>query len=66
MAYSAQNFVSNIDIGTFLKIYSSNGVYNNLSTNSDMWKFFLKLKARNPEGRQLKYLLRKSYGAAAV
>jgi hypothetical protein len=66
MSYAAQTFVDNIDIGKFLKIYSSNGVFNNLSTSSDMWKFFLKLKARDPAGRQLRYLLRTSYGAAAV
>lgn len=66
MTFSAQTFVSNIDLGTFLKIYSTNGVYNNLSTASDMWKFFLKMKARDPGGRQLKYLLRTSYGPGAV
>jgi hypothetical protein len=66
MALSPQTFVGNIDIGTFLKIYSSNGVYNNLSTASDMWKFFLKLKASPAGGRQLKYLLRTGYGPAAV
>ena len=58
--------VGDIDIGKFLKIYSSNGVYNNLSQNSDMWKYFLKLKSRDPGGRQLKYLLRTGYGPSAV
>lgn len=65
-APTAQTFVNNIDIGTLLKIYSTNGVYSNLSTASEMWKFFLKLKARDPGGRQVKYLLRKSFGAASV
>lgn len=63
---ATQTFVGSIDLGKFLKIYSSNGVYNNLSEASEMWKLFLKMKARNPEGRQLKYLLRKAYGAASV
>mgnify|MGYP007100087994 CR=1 FL=1 len=66
MAYSAVSNVSNVDLGTFLKIYSTNGVYNNLSTASDLWKYFLKLKARDPGGRSLKYLLRTSYGPGAV
>lgn len=66
MSVTSQTFVGNIDIGTFLKIFSTNGVYNNLSTSSEMWKYFLKLKARDPGGRQLRYLLRNAYGAASV
>lgn len=66
MSYSSQSFVGNIDLGKFLKIYSTNGVYNNLSEASEMWKLFMKLKARDPGGRQVKYLLRNSYGPAAV
>lgn len=66
MAYSSQSFVGNIDIGKFLKIYSTNGVYNNLSEASEMWKMFMKLKARDPGGREVKYLLRTGYGPAAV
>ena len=66
MAFSATGNVGDIDIGTFLKIYSTNGVYNNLSEASEMWKFFLKLKAGPSSGRELRYLLRTSYGPAAV
>ena len=66
MSFSAQANASSLDLGTFLKIYSSNGVYNNLSTASEVWKYFLKLRARGAEGRQLRYLLRTSYGPGAV
>jgi hypothetical protein len=66
MPYVSQSFVGNIDIGKFLKIYSTNGVYNNLSEASEMWKMWMKLKARDPGGREVKYLLRTGYGPAAV
>lgn len=66
MSFQAVGTPSSVDLGTFLKIYSTNGVYNNLSTASDLWKYFLKLKARDPGGRQLKYLLRTGYGPGAV
>lgn len=56
--------VANVDLGTFLKIYSTNGIYNNLSTASEMWKLVLKKKGSIAGGRELRYLLRKSYGSA--
>lgn len=66
MTYASRNTVSNLDLASFLKIYQSNGVYNNLATQSDLWKYFLKQRVRGAEGRSLKYLLRTSYGPAAV
>lgn len=66
MAFAALNNVEDIDIGKFLKIYSANGVYNNLSEASEVWKMFLKKKESDPEGREYRYLLRKEYGAAAA
>jgi hypothetical protein len=66
MTFAATSNVSNIDIAKFLKIYSTNGVYNNLSTASEMWKLWLKLKAAPAGGRELRYLLRSSYGPSAV
>jgi hypothetical protein len=66
MAFTAVANTSNLDLASFLKIYQSNGVYNNLATQSDLWKYFLKLRARGAEGRSLKYLLRTGYGPGAV
>lgn len=65
-APTAVSNVSNLDLSTFLKIYQSNGVYNNLPTQSDLWKYFLKQRARDAQGRSMKYALRTSYGPAAV
>lgn len=66
MAFAAQSFVSNITLGNLLKIYSTNGVYSNLSEASEVWKYFMKQKAQPFGGRQLQYLLRTSFGPAAV
>lgn len=66
MTYANVADVSSLDLGKFLKIYSTNGVYNQLSDASEIWKYFLKLRARGAEGRRLQYLLRTSYGPGAV
>lgn len=66
MAFSAAAQVGALDIGSVLKIVSTNGVYNQLSEESDMWKMILKMKTALPEGRQIQYLLQDSYGPAAV
>lgn len=63
MTFSAQSNVSNIDIGTLLKIVSTKGVYNNLSTASEIWKFFLRLRQDPNGGREIRGSLRVSYGA---
>lgn len=66
MTYAAVANASSLDLGTYLKIYSSNGIYNQLSESSDVWKYFLKARVRGPAGRRLQYLLNTSYGPAAV
>lgn len=65
MAFNAQSDVSNIDIATLLKIVSTKGVYNNLSTASAMWKYFLRLRQEPNGGREVRGSLRTSYGAPA-
>lgn len=55
--------VSNIDIATLLKIVSTKGVYNNLSTASAIWKYFLRLRQDPNGGREIRGSLRTSYGA---
>lgn len=66
MTYAAVSTATNLDLGTYLKIYSTNGVYNQLSDASDVWKYFLKARVRGPGGRRLQFLLNTSYGPAAV
>lgn len=66
MAFSAISQVGSLDIGTVLKIVSTNGVYNQLSEASDMWKMILKQKVGLPEGRQVRYNLMDDYGVSAV
>ncbi|MDB4725785.1 hypothetical protein OAF54_00020 [bacterium] len=61
----AINTVSNLDIGNFLKIFSTKGVYNNLSEQSELWKMMEKKRVAKPEGREVRYLLRKGYGFSA-
>lgn len=67
MSYSSQTNVSNIDIGTLLKIVSTRGVYNNLSTASEIWKYFLRQRAAGGPngGREMRYSIRTAYGAPA-
>jgi len=57
--------VSQLDIATLLKIGSTKGVYNNLSTASAIWKYFLRLRQEPNGGREVRGSLRTSYGAAA-
>lgn len=66
MTYANVAQTSSLDLAKFLKVYSTNGVYNQLSDASEIWKYFLKLRARGAEGRELRYLLATSYGPAAV
>lgn len=55
MSFANQTFVDNIDIGTLLKIVSTKGVYSNLSTQSDIWKYLLRLRADPKGGREIRY-----------
>jgi hypothetical protein len=66
MTYAAQTNLSSVNLSSLLKIWSTNGVYSNLSEASEIWKFFLKQKAGQAGGRQLQYLLRTSFGPAAI
>jgi hypothetical protein len=52
-------------LGNYLKIYSHNSVYSNLSEQSAMWKNVLKKRKGPAGGRELRYLLRSAFGAAA-
>lgn len=66
MTFAAISQVGSLDIGSVLKIVSTNGVYNQLSDESEMWKMVLKKKTAKPEGRQIQYSLQSHYGPAAV
>ena len=66
MTYANVAVTSSLDLSTFLKIYQTNGVYNNLPTQSDLWKYFMKQRVGGAEGRKLTYLLRTGYGPGAV
>jgi len=54
-----------VTLGELLKIYSTKGVYNNLPTQSDLWKLILSKKVAAPEGKEVRYLLRKAAGYTA-
>jgi hypothetical protein len=66
MAFTAAGNVSALTLGNLLKIYSTNGIYSNLSDASEIWKYFMKQKAGQASGRQLQYMLRTSFGPASV
>ncbi len=65
-APTAVGTLSSVNLSSLLKIWQTNGVYSNLSEASEIWKYFLKQKAGQAGGKQLKYLLRTSFGPAAV
>jgi hypothetical protein len=58
--------ISNLTIGKYLKIVSKGAVYNNLSEDSEIWNMIKQKKAGPAEGRELRFLLRRGYGAAAA
>jgi hypothetical protein len=66
MTYAAQTNLSDLQLGEYLKIVSKGGVYNNLSEDSSIWELIKKMKKGAAEGRELRYLLRTAYGAAAA
>lgn len=66
MTYAAQTNLSDLQLGEYLKIVSKTGVYNNLSEDSSIWDLVKKMKKGPAEGRELRYLLRTAYGAAAA
>ncbi len=66
MTYANKAVVGSLDIGNFLKIYSAKGIYNNLSTASELWKFMEKKRVAKPEGREVRYLLRSARGQEAA
>jgi hypothetical protein len=58
--------IGSTDLGKYLKIVSVGAVYNTLSDESAMWEMmFRELKKDVEQGRELRYTMRKSYGAAA-
>lgn len=65
MAVTAVNTVGDNTLGNYLKIYSHNSVYSNLSEQSAMWKNVLKKKKGPAGGRELRYLLRSAFGAGS-
>lgn len=66
MSFAAVSKVGDNTLGNYLKIVSQNGVYSQLSEQSAMWANILKRKKGPAEGRELRYLLRSSYGIAAA
>ena len=58
--------LSGLDLVNYLKIVSKGAVYNNLSEESSIWDFIKKKKKGPAEGRELRFLLRDSYGSGAV
>jgi len=66
MAVTAVNVVGDNTLGNYLKIYSHNSVYSNLSEQSAMWKNILKKRRGPAGGRELRYLLRSAFGAGAA
>ena len=66
VATSVNNLNVGLDLGKLLKILSDGAVYNQLSTASDLWMYILKKKAREDNGRELRYEIMTNYGPAAV
>lgn len=66
MAFSATGVAGDLTLGNYLKIVSKGAVYNNLSEDSPIWEVIKKQKKGDAEGRQLRFLLRSAYGAAAA
>ena len=62
----AASKVGDLTLGNFLKIVSKGAVYNNLSEDSRLWDYIKKKKKGDTEGRELRYLLRSAFGAAAA
>ncbi len=65
MAVAGKGAVGDLNIGNFLKIFSTKGVYSNLSEASEMWKFMEKKRVAKPEGREVRYSLRTARGQTA-
>lgn len=57
---------SDLTLGNYLKIVSQGAVYNQLSDNSEIWNAVKKRKKSDGSGRQINFLLRSAYGAAAA
>jgi hypothetical protein len=58
--------VSDLSLGSILKIVSKNGVANNLSEDSAIWQNILKQHVEgDSKGRELRYLIRTAYGSGA-
>jgi hypothetical protein len=66
MAASAINTVGSLDIGTFLKIVSTKGVYTNLPKASELWTYMQKIKSGNPEGREQRWNIVADRGQSAA
>lgn len=66
MAITQTGVAGDLTLGNYLKIVSKGAVYNNLSEDSPIWEMIAKKKKGPAEGRQLKFLLRSAYGAAAA
>lgn len=62
----AANKVSDLALGNYLKIVSTNGIYNQMNDQSELWKYFLGKKIDYFSGREIRYAIRTSRGAAAV
>ena len=63
---TAVNTVGSLDIGTFLKIVSTKGVYTNLPKASELWTYMQKIKSGNPEGREQRWNIVADRGQSAA
>lgn len=58
--------ITELQLGKFLQIAYSEGIRTQISQDYQDWEMIKKVRAGNPEGRQLNFLLQKSLGPAAV
>ena len=54
-----------LDIGTYLKIFATKGVYSQLPSQSDLWKYIKSKKVAKPEGREVRYAIKTGRGPSA-
>ena len=60
------NHAGSLGLGELLKIYQTKGIYNNFSDNSELWKLMQTKRVAKPEGKEVRYLIRTSYGQDAA
>ena len=63
---TAVSTVGSLDIGTFLRIVSTKGVYTNLPKASELWTYMQKIKSGSPEGREQRWNIVADRGQSAA